>query len=331
MDTQRPLAIEIAGLGSYLPERVLSNADLEEMVATSDEWIFQRTGIRERRIAADGQATSDMAIAAGQRALESAGMEAGELDAILVATCTPDHLFPATGCLVQAALGADGAMACDLEAACSGFLYALSWATGMVSSGMARNVLLIGAEALSRITDYTDRRSCILFGDGAGAAIVRPAQNGGEVLYMELGSDGSCPGILMIPAGGSRSPASHETIDGRDHYMHLQGREVFRLAVNKLVELMQRLPEVTGISLDDLKLVVPHQSNTRIVDSALRRVGLDPSKAYMNMDRVGNTSAASIPLALCEALERGELQRGDLVLLLAFGGGLTWGSALIRY
>lgn len=331
MDTQRPLAIEIAGLGSYLPERVLSNADLEGMVATSDEWIVQRTGIRERRIAADGQATSDMAIVAGRHALESAGMEAGDLDAILVATCTPDHLFPATGCLVQAALGADGAMACDLEAACSGFLYALSWAGGMVSSGMARNVLLIGAEALSRITDYTDRRSCILFGDGAGAAVIRPARNGGEVLYMELGSDGSCPEILMIPAGGSRSPASHETIDGRDHYMHLQGREVFKLAVNKLVELMQRLPEVTGISLDEVSLVVPHQSNTRIVDSALRRVGLDPGKAYMNMERVGNTSSASIPLALCEAFEQGELRRGDLVLLLAFGGGLTWGSALIRY
>jgi 3-oxoacyl-[acyl-carrier-protein] synthase-3 len=242
MDTQRRLPVEIAALGSYLPERVLTNGDLERMVDTTDDWITRRTGIKERHIAAPDQATSDLAVAAAREALASAGLEASELDAILVATCTPDHTFPATGCLVQAAIGATNAMACDLEAACSGFLFGLSYAGGLIVSGMARNVLLIGAETLSRATDYSDRRSCILFGDAAGAAVLRPSQNGGEVLYTELGSNGSRPEILRVPAGGSRLPASHETVDQHAHYMQLQGREVFKLAVNNLIELMERLP-----------------------------------------------------------------------------------------
>lgn len=331
MDADQRLPVEIAGLSAYLPERVLSNQDLEQMVDTSDEWIFPRTGIRERRIAADDEATSDMALAAAREALQRAELDAAELDAVLVATCTPDYSFPATACLVQAGIGAGNAMACDLEAACSGFLYGLSWASGMIATGMAQNVLLIGAETLSRFTDYTDRRSCILFGDAAGAAVLHRSQNGGEVLYTELGSDGSRPDILIVPAGGSRRPASRETVESGEHYMHLQGRDVFKLAVNKLIELMQRLPERTGIALDDIKMVIPHQSNVRIVNSALERAGLDLDKAYMNIDRVGNTSAASIPLAMAEAVERGELERGDLALLLAFGGGLTWGSVLMRY
>jgi 3-oxoacyl-[acyl-carrier-protein] synthase-3 len=331
MDTQRRLPVEIAALGSYLPERVLTNGDLERMVDTTDDWITRRTGIKERHIAAPDQATSDLAVAAAREALASAGLEASELDAILVATCTPDHTFPATGCLVQAAIGATNAMACDLEAACSGFLFGLSYAGGLIVSGMARNVLLIGAETLSRATDYSDRRSCILFGDAAGAAVLRPSQNGGEVLYTELGSNGSRPEILRVPAGGSRLPASHETVDQHAHYMQLQGREVFKLAVNKLIELMERLPQRTGIRLEDLRMVIPHQSNVRIINSAFERLGLDVSKAYMNMERVGNTSAASIPLAMAEAVAQGHLRRGDLALLLAFGGGLTWGSILLRY
>jgi 3-oxoacyl-[acyl-carrier-protein] synthase-3 len=331
MQTRKSLPVEIGALGTYLPERVLSNDDLSEMVDTSDEWIFPRTGIRERRLAAPGEATSDLAIAAAERALEEAGMDGAELDAILVATCTPDHLFPATGCLVQAAVGATHAMACDLEAACSGFLYGLSWGASAVSAGIMRNVMVIGAEALSRITDYTDRRSCILFGDGAGAAILRLPQDGGEVLYMELGADGSWPDILMVPAGGSRIPASHETVDERKHFMYLQGRDVFRLAVGKLTELIQRIPEATGVALDDIKMVIPHQSNVRIIRSAFERAGIDLAKAHMNIDRVGNTSAASIPLAMAEAVAHGQLERGDLVLLLAFGGGITWGSVLLRY
>jgi 3-oxoacyl-[acyl-carrier-protein] synthase-3 len=331
MDATQRLPIEIAGLGAYLPERVLTNGDFGKMVDTSDEWIVRRTGIRERHVASDTQATSDLAVAAARAALQAAEVQPAELDAIFVATCTPDYAFPATGCLVQAALGATNAMACDLEAACSGFLYGLSWASGMVASGMARKVLLIGAETLSRATDYTDRRSCILFGDAAGAAVLQLSRNGGEVLYTELGSDGSCPDILMIPAGGSRRPASHQTVDQRAHYMQLQGREVFKLAVTKLTELLQRLPERAGVSLDQIALIIPHQSNVRIVNSAFERVGLDMAKAYMNMDRVGNTSAASIPLAMTEAVQAGAIRRGDLVLLLAFGGGITWGCTLIRY
>ncbi len=331
MHTQQRLAVEIAGLGSYLPERILTNSDLEKMVDTSDEWIFPRTGIRERHLVADDEATSDLAIAAGRTALESAGMAAADLDAIVVATCSPDHFFPATGCLVQAGLGAENAMGFDLEAACSGFVFALTWAAGVIASGLMHNVLVIGAEALSRFTDYTDRRSCILFGDGAGAAVLRPAQNGGEFIYAELGSDGSQPDILITPAGGARTPASHDTVDRREHYMNLQGQAVFKAAVNKLTELLATLPERTGISLDEVKMIIPHQSNVRIIKSAFGRAGIDISKAYMNIERVGNTSAASIPVAMTEAVDKGALQRGDLVLFLAFGGGLTWGSALIRY
>ncbi len=331
MHTCHRLPVEIAGLGSYLPERILTNQDLEEMVNTSDEWIYPRTGIKERHLLAEDEATSDMAVAAARDALEAASMTAAELDAIVVATSTPDHSFPATACLVQAALGAQDAMAFDLEAACSGFVFAFSWSAGILASGMARNVMVIGAEALSRCTDYTDRRSCILFGDAAGAAVLRPAQNGSEVIYSEMGSDGSWPEILILPAGGSRRPASHQTVDDRLHYMKLQGREVFKLAVNKMTELLQRLPELTGVSLDEIKMVIPHQSNVRIIKSAFERAGMDLGKAYMNIERVGNTSAASIPLAMTEAVENGQLERGDLVLFLAFGGGLTWASTLIRY
>jgi len=331
MYTCHHLPVEIAGLGSYLPERILTNQDLEQMVNTSDEWIYPRTGIKERHLLAEHEATSDMALAAATEALEAASMTAEELDAIVVATCTPDHFFPATACLVQAALGAKDAMAFDLEAACSGFVFAFCWSAGILASAMARNIMVIGAEALSRFTDYEDRRSCILFGDAAGAAVLRPARNGAEVIYSEMGSDGSCPEILILPAGGSRRPASHQTVEERLHYMRLQGREVFKLAVNKMTELLHRLPDLTGVALDEIKMVIPHQSNVRIIKSALERAGMDLAKAYMNIERVGNTSAASIPLAMAEAVRNGRLERGDLVLFLAFGGGLTWASTLIRY
>ena len=331
MEISRPLSVEIAGLGSYVPEKVLTNEDLENMVETSDEWITRRTGIKERRLVADHQASSDLAIEAARGALNDANMEPAELDAIITATCTPDYLFPATGCLVQAALGAENVMACDIEAACSGFVYAFAQASAMVSAGTAKNVLFVGTESLSRFTNYEDRRSCILFGDGAGAAIVRPAKNGGKVIYGELGAEGSDPEILMLEAGGSRNPASEDTVQNGAHYMHLRGREVFRQAVNKLTELIQRIPERTGISLDDIRTIIPHQSNIRIIRSACQRAGIAVEKAYMNIDRYGNTSAASVPLALHEARDQGQIERGDLVLLLAFGGGLTWASLLLRY
>jgi 3-oxoacyl-[acyl-carrier-protein] synthase-3 len=221
-------------------------------------------------------------------------------------------------------------MAFDLEAACSGFLFAMGNAIAMIGSGMGSNVLVIGAEVLSRITDYKDRGSCILFGDGAGAMVLRRAGSG-EVIYCEMGADGAWRDILLVPAGGSRKPSTHETLEAREHYIFLEGRDVFKLAVNKLTELLARIPERTGISLDEIKLVVPHQSNIRIIKSAFERAGLDPEKAFVNIERVGNTSAASIPLAMNEAVEKGLVDRGDLVLLLAFGGGLTWGATLLRY
>jgi len=325
------LPVEIAGLGAYLPERVLSNHDLEEIVDTTDEWITQRTGIGQRRIASESEATSDLAIAAVRAALDQAGVSAKAVDTIITCTCTPDYMFPATACLVQAAVGAEDAVCYDLEAACSGFLFGMAQAAALLAVGMSENALVIGAEALSRFTDYTDRRTCILFGDGGGAALLRKSRNGGELIFCELGGDGSQPEILMIPGGGSRLPASKETAEQGQHYMKLQGREVFKLAVNKLGELMLRIPEETGIPLEDIKLIVPHQSNSRIIRSMCQRAQIPSEKAYMNIARVGNTSAASIPIALHEAIQKGMLQRGDLVLLLAFGGGITWGSMLLRY
>ena len=331
MRSHTTLPVEITGLGSYLPERILTNHDLEQMVDTSDEWITQRTGIKERRLAAQNQATSDLAVAAAREALKQAGMAPEQVDAIICATCTPDYLFPATACLVQAALGAENAVCYDVEAACSGFVFALAQGAAMVAAGVLENAVIIGAETLSRFTDYDDRRSCILFGDGAGAAVLSKSRNGGEVIYCELGADGCRPELMIIPAGGARLPTSRETADRRDHFIKLEGREVFRYAVNKLGELVLRIPEETGIPLEDIKLIIPHQSNDRIIRSVCERAGIPEQKAYMNIDRVGNTSAASIPIALDEAVQRGRIQRGDLVLLLAFGGGVTWGSILLRY
>jgi len=331
MQIRSPLSIEIAGLGSYVPQRILTNQDLEQMVDTTDEWITQRTGIKKRHLADPEQATSDLAVAAAREALAAAKMPPSEIDVVLVATCTPDHLFPATACIVQAALGATDAMACDIEAACSGFVYATAQAGAMIGAGVAQNALVIGAECLSRFTDYTDRRSCILFGDAGAAAVLRASQGGGRIIYGELGADGSEREILWVPAGGSRLPASEETVRERQHFMKLRGREVFRLAVNKLTELLARIPEETGISLDEISLIIPHQSNYRIIKSACERAGFPEEKAYMNIDRFGNTSAASIPVAMDEAVRRGVLRRGELVLLLAFGGGLTWASLLLEY
>ena len=331
MHASQPLSVEIAGVGAYLPEAVLTNEDMERMVDTSDEWIVRRTCIKTRHQVAPDQATSDLAVEAARGALADAGMDAAELDAVIVATVTPDFIMPATACLVQNAIGAVNAMAYDLEAACSGFVFAYSQAVGMIGSGMARTVLVIAAESITRLTDYTDRGSCILFGDGAGAVVLRRAQSGGEFLHCELGADGSQPDILKIPGGGSRLPTTHETIENRDHYIKLAGRDVFRQAVTKLTTLIRDLPVQAGISLDEIKLVVPHQSNIRIINSACERTGMDPDLAYMNIERVGNTSAASIPIALHEAIAEGRIERGDIVLFLCFGGGLTWGSMLVRY
>lgn len=302
------------------------------MVDTTDEWIVQRTGIRERRIAGPQQATSDLAARAAGEALRAAQVPAEDVDAVILCTCTPDHTFPATACLVQETIGASNAFGYDLQAACSGFLFGTAQGAGLIAGGIARNVLVIGAETLSRFTDWTDRSSCILFGDGAGAALLQKAEGGdSELVFCEMGSDGSRPEVLNIPAGGSRMVASRQTVDEGLHYMKLQGNDVFKLAVGKLGELVDTLPEKAGVDMQDIALIIPHQSNERIIRSVCRRAGLSPERAYMNIDRMGNTSAASIPLAMHRAIGEGKLKRGDLALLLAFGGGLTWGSMLLRY
>jgi len=325
------LPFELAALASYVPDNVLDNKQLEEMVDTSDEWIVRRTGIKERRIASTGQATSDLAAEAARKALGAANMSASDLDTIILCTCTPDHFFPATACLVQNAIGASNAFCYDLQAACSGFVFGLAQGASLIRSGIAGNVMVIGAETLSRFTDWEDRRSCILFGDGAGAAILKESEGDSELIFCELGSDGSGADVLNVPAGGSRLVASEQTVEDRQHYMHLQGRDVFKLAVGKLGEIVDNLPEQTGVEMEDISLIIPHQSNERIIKSVCSRAGLAKERAFMNIERVGNTSAASIPIAMDQAIEEGRISRGDLVLLLAFGGGLTWGSMLLRY
>ena len=321
----------IRGTGHYLPERVLSNEDLQSMVDTSDEWITTRTGIKERRIVAEGEMTSDMALAASQSALENAGLTAREIDLIIVATVSGDLVLPATACLLQHRLGARQVGSFDVQAACSGFLYGLNTAASFVATGVANNVLVVGVESLSKITDYTDRTSCILFGDGAGAVVVSSRFERGEILSGSLGADGERSDVIMIPAGGSLRPSSHESVDGREHYMRLRGREIYKFAVNKMVELVneakQRHAEL------ELGYVLPHQVNLRIIDSARERLGLREDQVFVNIDRCGNTSAASIGIGLDETSRSGVLDicQGKLLVMCAFGAGLTWGSVSLKW
>lgn len=326
-----PQTAGIAGMGASIPERVLTNADLEKMVETSDEWIVSRTGIRERRIAAPGEAASDLAAKAGREALEAAGVEPGEVDLVIVATTTPDMLFPATACLVQDRLGAKRAAAFDLEAACSGFIYGLAAGSQFIAGGMYRNVLVIGAEVLSRIVNWEDRSTCVLMGDGAGAALLRPVPEGYGLLGLHLGSDGSGGELLKVPAGGSRRPASAESVAAGEHFLYMNGREVFKFAVVTMGEAAERALFASGLTFDQVDWYVPHQANLRIIEASARRFGLPMEKVIMNLDRFGNTSAASIPLALYEAVRDGRIKRGDVVLAVAFGAGLTWGAAAIRW
>ncbi|HEX6988411.1 MAG TPA: beta-ketoacyl-ACP synthase III [Bacillota bacterium] len=322
----------ITGVGSCVPDRVITNADLERMVETSDEWIRTRTGIRERRVAAEDQATSDLAVEAARRALSEAGLDAADLDLIIVATVTPDMPFPATACIVQDRLNARRAAALDLETACSGFVYGLATGAQFVESGLYRNVLVIGAETLSKIVDWTDRRTCVLLGDGAGAVVLQPAKEPDQgLLGFHLGADGGGADLLKQPAGGSRLPASEETVRQRLHFVHMNGREVFKFAVKVMGEAAQAALDSCGLSLADVDYYIPHQANLRIIESSARRFGLPMDRVFVNIDRYGNTSSASIPVALDEALEQGRIAPGDLVLLVAFGGGLTWGAAVCRW
>jgi len=324
--------VRISGTGSYLPDKVLTNEDFEKIVDTSDEWITTRTGIKERHVAPEDWATSDLAEAAARKALEDAGIEAGDLDLIIVATITPDTLLPSAACWLQAKLEAPDAGAFDLSAACSGFVYGANVAWQFVGSGMYDHVLVVGAECLTRFTNYKDRTSCILFGDGAGAAVFSPSEDGGsDILYGTLGADGRGADIMITPAGGSRRPATRETVDNMEHCMVIRGRETYKFAVQKMADLVADGLDAVGMSTADLKWIIPHQVNTRILEGAVKRLGIPLEEIYINIDRVGNTSAASVPIALDEANRKGMLHRGDVVALVAFGGGLSWASIILRW
>lgn len=321
----------IVATGSYVPQRVLTNADLEKMVDTTDEWIVTRTGIRERRIAAPDEATSDMGAEAARRALADAGVKPEEIDLIIVATITPDMGFPNTACFVQAKIGATNAFCFDIEAACSGFVYALDIARQYIGTGSARTVLVIGAEKISCITDWKDRSLCVLFGDGAGAAVVQPVPGRNGILASVMRSDGTLSDLLKLPGGGSRHPTSPETLAQGLHYMKMEGREVFKHAVTCMTDVAKRALDRAGLTIDDIDLVIPHQANQRIITAIGERLGGAPEKYYVNLDRYGNTSAASVILALDEAQRAGRIKRGDRVLLVAFGGGFTWGATVLEW
>jgi 3-oxoacyl-[acyl-carrier-protein] synthase-3 len=321
----------IVGTGSYVPERVLTNFDLEKMVDTTDEWIFTRTGIRERRIAAEGQVTSDLGAEACRRALADAKVRPDEVSLLIVATVTPDFVFPSTACMIQNKIGAKNTGGFDLSAACAGFLYSMIVGARLVEADPSQTILVVGAETLTRFTDYTDRSSCILFGDGAGAAVLRAARDGSGLLASDCGIDGSGGDFMKLPAGGSAAPATEETVRNRLHYMKVNGRETFRFAVVKMAELVETALKRSGLTMDDVALIVPHQVNSRILTAAAERLGVGMDKIYTNIDRYGNTSAASVPIALDEAAKKGRIQRGNIVVFVAFGGGLSWSSAVVRW
>lgn len=320
----------ITGTGSYVPTKVLTNLELERMVATSDQWIVERTGIRERHLVTPGEACSDLAVKAAERALKAAGVSAAELDLILLATCTGDYPLPATACLVQHRLGATRAAACDLGAACCGFVYALSVADAYVKTGL-RHVLVIGSEVMSAITDWTDRNTCILFGDGAGAAVVSASNGERGILSSHLRSDGALCDLITVPGGGSRNPPSEKMVAERMQFIKMKGNETFKVAVRTLEEIARETLAANNFTVKDLDLYVPHQANARILKSVADRLGLPLEKMMLNLDRYGNTSAASIPIALDEAVQSGLIKEGSLVMIGAFGAGLTWASGLIRW
>ncbi|MFL5733567.1 MAG: beta-ketoacyl-ACP synthase III [Chloroflexia bacterium] len=321
----------ITGWGSFVPERVLTNFDLEKIVDTSDEWITSRTGIRERHIVSDNESTSTLAVAAAQKALARAELSPSQVDLIICCTATPDYLFPATACLVQQEIGADNAGAFDLQAACSGFIYGLSVGTQFVQTGAYKTVLVVAAEALSRFLDWKDRSTCVVFGDGAGAVVLQPSDKPSGVLSFVLGSYGAGEDLIKLPAGGARFPASEATLENRKHYLKMNGSETYRFAVRILGDSAIEALEKAGVGYKDISLFIPHQANTRIIDSVAKRLELDPTKVYIDIDKYGNTSAASIPIALEEAIDEGRLKPGDNLLLAAFGSGLTSGAAVVKW
>ncbi len=320
----------ITGVGKYVPPKVLTNYDLEDMVDTSHEWIVQRTGIEKRHIAADDTPCSELAIKAARQALDDAELKAKELDLILVATVTPDMFFPATACLLQEKLGADKAAGFDLEAGCSGFVYALSVADQYISAGTYDNILVVGSETLSKIVDWEDRSTCVLFGDGAGAAVLQPSQRGG-ILATELGSDGSGAESLYLPGGGSLNPSSEKTLANKLHYLKMEGNQVFRFAVKIMGEASLEVLKKANLTPEDVDFFVPHQANTRIIKAAAKRLDLAEDNMIVNLPEYGNTSSASVPIALEEAVAEGRIQEGDILVLVAFGAGLTWSAAVMEW
>ncbi|HTZ11502.1 MAG TPA: beta-ketoacyl-ACP synthase III [Candidatus Margulisiibacteriota bacterium] len=322
--------VGIIGVGKYLPKKVLTNADLERMVDTSDEWITTRTGIKERRIASNKEATSDLAIKAAKDALEDAKLAPEKLELIIVATITPDMPFPSVASIVQNAIGAKDAAAFDISAACAGFVYALSTAQQFIQSGTYKNALVIGSEVLSSITDWKDRNTCVLFGDGSGAAVLSAVKSGG-MLATYLGVDGSRADLLMLPGGGSRNPASPETIANKMHYIKMQGNELFKLAVTLMADAAQVALKKAGLECKDVDLVIPHQANIRIIMAMAKKLKLPEEKIFLNIAKYGNMSSASTATALCEAVKEGRIKKGDIVLLDAFGAGLVWGACVIEW
>jgi len=321
----------IISVGSYVPERILTNAELETMVDTTDEWITSRTGIKARRIAAENENTSDMACKAAQRAMDKAGLKPEQIDLIIVATITPDMLFPATACLVQAKLGARRAAAFDIEAACSGFIYSLEIGQQFIMSRTYDTVLVIGAERLSSIINWKDRNTCVLFGDGAGAAILQHRPDAHGLLTACMGADGDKAMLLCMPGGGSRIPATADSVEAGLHHLQMDGKETFKNAVTAMLNAAQEALRRCEIDIAQIKLVIPHQANRRIIDAMGERLGVKPDQVFINLDKYGNTSAASVAIALDEAVTEGRLQRGDLALLVVFGAGLTWAAAVIEW
>jgi 3-oxoacyl-[acyl-carrier-protein] synthase III len=321
----------IVSVGSYVPEKRLTNADLEKMVETSDEWITSRTGIKERRIASPEQFTSDLATEAARNAMEKAGIKGEEIDLIIVATITPDMPFPSTACLVQSNIGAVNAAAFDLEAACSGFVYALEIAQQFIMSRTYDTVLVIGAEKLSSIIDWKDRNTCVLFGDGAGAAILQNREQSHGLLTACMGADGGKAGLLSMPGGGSRCPATGDSVDQRLHYLRMDGKETFKSAVTAMYKAAQKALERCQLDISQIKCIIPHQANLRIMSAVGDRLGAKEDQIFINVDKFGNTSAASVAIALDQVVEEGRIQRGDLILLVVFGAGLTWGAAVIEW
>lgn len=326
----QPVRVGMTGLGMHVPPKVLTNLDLEKMVDTTDEWIRTRTGIRERRVAAPGTTASDLAYEAAKSALDQARLDPAELELVIVATTTPDMLFPSTSCLVQQRLGAKSAACFDLSAACSGSVFAIITAQQYLLTGRYRNALVVGTEVLSSFIDWTDRSTCILFGDGAGACVMAPVRRGG-ILSTDMGSDGSAAELLYLPGGGSKYPPSHQSVDQRLHFLRMNGSEVFKVAVRRMADSAERVIREAKLSSEDVACFIPHQANTRIIEAVAKRAKVPMKKVYMNLERYGNTSAASNLIALYEAVRDGVVTRGDHIVMVAFGAGLTWGSLLIEW